>query len=487
MHIYFLGIGGAGIGPLAQVAHQAGYRVSGSDQQASAYIDYLKKQGLGDIHIGQSAAAIAEIHQKSPIDWFVYSSALTIEDSDAPELAYCRAHGIKTSKRDELLNQIIQDKGLQLLAVAGTHGKTTTTAMVIWLFRELGLPVSYSVGAKLSFGSMGEYVDGSEYFVYEADEFDRNFLAFEPALSLITGVSWDHHEIFPTREDYQAAFRDFIGQSRQAFMWQEDAAYLGLARGLELVSAFTILDSSDPETAQLYLLAGKYNRMDAWLAAQAVQRVTGEPFDKLLEIVNRFPGLSRRMEPLAPSLYSDYAHTPEKIRGALSVATEMAADNNQRLVASNHPDAPVDQTQPANPTGPGDCESGTSTDPTNPASQTDQKTDAQPGQKVIVIYEPLTNRRQHYMLDDYGDCFVGADHVYWLPSYLAREDPAQPVLTPAELIAHLADPTIASPMKSNAELKTIIQKHLDAGDLVVAMAGGGGGSLDDWLRAEFTA
>jgi UDP-N-acetylmuramate-alanine ligase len=140
------------------------------------------------------------------------------------------------------------------------------------------------------------------------------------------------------------------------------------------------------------------------------------------------------MEQIIPNLYSDYAHTPEKIRGAMSVASEMAAEK---------------------------------------------------GQDLVVIYEPLTNRRQHYMIDNYQDCFAGATKVYWLPSYLAREDPQQPVLTPAELISHLADPSIALPMERNDSLKQTIQQHLDNGDMVVGMAGGGGNSLDDWLRKEF--
>jgi UDP-N-acetylmuramate-alanine ligase len=140
------------------------------------------------------------------------------------------------------------------------------------------------------------------------------------------------------------------------------------------------------------------------------------------------------MEQIIPNLYSDYAHTPEKIRGAMSVATEMAA---------------------------------------------------QTGQKLVIVYEPLTDRRQHYMLDDYKNCFDGAAKLYWIPSYLAREDPGQRVIAPAELITHLDDPSIAEPMDRDAKLKQAIQKHLDAGDLVVAMAGGGGDSLDEWLRQEF--
>jgi UDP-N-acetylmuramate--alanine ligase len=430
MHIYFSGIGGAGIGPLAQIALAAGYQVSGSDKQDSSYIQYLRKHGISDIHIGQTRAAIAAAHERRPIDWFVYTSALPLENPDAPELAYCREQDIKISKRDELLNQILADKKLKLIAVAGTHGKTTTTALVVWLFNQLGEPVSYLLPAKTSFAEMGAYDPASQYFIYECDEFDRNFLAFEPFISLVTGVSWDHHEIFPSREDYQAAFREFISQSGHTFIWQEDADYLGLASDDAKLS---VLDSGEPSINDIQLL-GRYNRLDAWLAINACQRTVNKNYEDLIKIINRFPGLSRRMELIVPGLYSDYAHTPEKIRGAMSVASEMAAAS---------------------------------------------------GQKLVVVYEPLTNRRQHYMIDDYRDCFAGADKLYWIPSYLAREDPGQRVIPPTELISHLADPSIAEPMERDAKLKAAIQKHLDAGDMVVGMAGGGGNSLDDWLRQEF--
>lgn len=429
MHIFFSGIGGTAIGPLALIAHAAGYTVSGSDKQESQYIHYLRKHGLVNIHIGQDRDSIEHVHNEEPIDWYVYSSAVAIENPDAPELAFCREQHIKTSKRDELLNQILSDKRLQLIAIAGTHGKTTTTALVIWLFKQLRLPISYSVGAKISFGDMGEYHDKSKYFVYECDEFDRNFLAFEPYLSLISGVSWDHHEIFPTREDYQAAFQEFISQSEWTLLWQDDFDYLGLRPDKHLA----VEDPGNPEISKL-TLAGQYNRLDAWLAVRAVHELTDAPVDKLIELANTFPGLQRRMEEIAPGLYSDYAHTPEKIRGAMSVALELAAKKQQEL---------------------------------------------------IVVYEPLTNRRQHYMLDDYKDCFEGAKKVYWIPSYLAREDPKQRIIPPEELISHLSDSSIAEARERDDALEKTIRKHLQAGGLVVGIAGGGGNSFDEWLRARF--
>lgn len=427
MHIFFSGIGGTAIGPLALIAKQAGYEVSGSDKQDSQYIHYLRKHGIVNIHIGQSRDEIEHVHSEDPIDWYVYSSAVAIENPDAPELAFCHEQGIKMSKRDELLNLILKQKGLKLVAVAGTHGKTTTTAMVVWLFKQLGLPISYSVGAKIPFGDMGQYHGASQYFVLECDEFDRNFLAYEPHTSLITGVTWDHHEIFPTREDYQQAFQEFISQSDHTFIWKEDADYLSMTDGENV----QILDSSDTKIDDIKL-AGLYNRLDAWLAIQAVHHISKTPLAELSAQMSKFPGLQRRMEQLVPNLYTDYAHTPEKIRGAMSVALETAGDK-----------------------------------------------------PLVVVYEPLTNRRQHYMIDDYKDCFEGAAKVYWIPSYLAREDPNQRVIPPSEMITHLSNPSLAVAMERDNKLEKVIKSHLASGDVVVCMAGGGGDSLDEWLRDRF--
>lgn len=428
MLIYFSGIGGAGIGPLALIAKQAGFEVVGSDKQSSSYIDYLKKHGITDIHIGQTKDNIEKVHNKTPIDWFVYSSAIEKENANAPELQFVDSQGIKKTKRDEFINLILKEKKLKMIAVAGTHGKTTTTAMLVWLFKQLDIPISYSVGAKMSFGDMGQYEKDSEYFVYEADEFDRNFLSFEPQMSLITGVSWDHHEIFPSREDYQQAFREFIEQSRHTLLWFDDLEYLNF--NPVHVSVF---DAHDYEINKVQL-QGRYNRMDAWLAVQAVHEITGKSVEKLVEIVGKFPGLQRRMEEVIPGLYSDYAHTPEKVRGAMSVALEMASASNK---------------------------------------------------DVVVVFEPLHNRRQHYMIDEYKDCFSGAKKLYWIPSYLAREDPNQRIIPPSEMIEHLSDPSIAEPMERSAKLKDLINKHLKSGDMVVCMTGGGGDSLDEWIRKEF--
>jgi len=431
MHIYFSGIGGTGIGPLALVAKQAGYEVSGSDKQDSLYVEYLQKHGISNIHIGQDEASIAKIHANKPIDWFVYTSALPLENPDAPELHFCHEQNIKTSKRDALLNQIISDKQLKLIAIAGTHGKTTTTAMTIWLLKQLGLPLGYILPAKSGFADMGAYDANAEYFVYECDEFDRNFLSYEPYLSLITGIDWDHPDIYPTRDDYNAAFCEFLEQSQQSVLWQADADRLSL----EPSDTQAVLDEADPTIGTSLTLPGLVNRQNAWLVANSLQQIIGIPFDELIKHLNAFPGVSRRFEEITPGLYSDYAHTPPKIRGALQLAREIA-DNN-----------------------------------------------------VVVVYEGLHNTRQHFIKDELRNLFDGIKKLYIVPSYLAREDPSLKLLTPDDLKLLLSaeTQTVTEPAKLDDTLRNAIVTHLSDGDTVLCLTAGGGNSLDEWLRKEFAS
>ena len=429
MHIYFSGIGGAGIGPLALVAMQAGYTVSGSDKQDSSYIAYLKDHGITDIHIGQDYDAIAAIHDTKSIDWFVYTSALPMEDPNAPELRFCADQSIKTSKRDELVNQILRDKQLKMIAVAGTHGKTTTTAQTVWLLQQLGLPISYLLPAKTSFADTGAYTEGSEYFVYECDEYDRNFLAFEPYLSIITGIDWDHPDIYPTREDYNAAFNEFFEQSQHVVIWQGDAERVALRPEITV----TVLDDADAgiETVKL---PGLVNRQNAWLVAHAIEKhVAARPIPELVDILSLFPGVSRRFEQIVPGLYSDYAHTPPKIRGALQLGHELAGDN------------------------------------------------------LVVVYEGLHNTRQHFIKDELVHLFDSAKQLYIVPSYLAREDQSLDLWDPSDLKDRLSPETqsVTKPSELNQDLQQAIQAHIAAGDTVLCLTAGGGKSLDEWLRTTF--
>lgn len=428
MHIFFSGIGGTGIGPLALIAHEAGYIVSGSDKQQSGYIEYLRDHGIANITIGQTRSDIESAHARQPIDWFVYSSAVAIEQPNSPELAFCREQGIHMSTRAELLNEILASKKLQMLAIAGTHGKTTTSAMAVWLFKQLGLPVSYSFGAKTSFSDMGAYEAGSQYFVYEADEFARNFLEFYPKMSIVVGVDYDHPDIYPTRTAYEAAFHEFVDQSEHTIAWYHELNKLSNSEH----ESITLLHEND-ELLNKFTLIGAVNRQNALQVVTAVHKLTNAPIDELVDHMNRFPGLSRRFEQLIPGLYSDYGHTPPKIAGAIQTAHEAAGDN------------------------------------------------------VVVVYEGLHNTRQHFIKDELRDLFASSKHLYVVPSYLAREDESLALLSPADLIGLMSAPTQqkATPSQLDDTLARAIKQHLAAGDLVLCLSAGGGGSLDEWLRHTF--
>ena len=429
MRIHFIGIGGAGIGPLAIVAKKARYEVSGSDLQSSEIIDYLNYHDIKDIFIGDNLIGVKKYHALKKLDWIVYSSALSVIGKDLEIIQFAKAHGIRISKRDKFLNEILAIKKLDLIAIAGTHGKTTTTAMLVWLFKCFNLPISYLLPAKTNFADLGDYRSDSKYFIYEADEFDNNFLSFNPAISIIPGVSYDHHEIFKTREDYKDAFRKFISQSSRVILYHEDANYLTLKQSdnLEIISVENSLIDS-------IKLNGKYNRQDAYLVSKLFSQLTGYLETNVIKVISQFPGLYRRMEALQPNLYTDYAHTPEKIKAALNTASEMVKDSHQ---------------------------------------------------KIIVIYEPLTNRRQKYIKDQYKDTFKDADKLYWIDSYLAREDPNDPIIKPSELIKTISNPKIAEAKTRNQELYILIKDHLKKGDFVLAISGGGGNGLDEWLRKIF--
>jgi len=418
-HIYFSGIGGSGIGPLAILAYQAGYQVSGSDGKQSSSTDSLVKKGITNIHIGQTTETIEKIHKNNPIDWFVYSSAVEKENPNHPELVFVDDNDIKMSKRDDFINKILDDSGQKMIAIAGTHGKTTTTAMTIWLFKSLGIPISYLLGGKVSFGEPGEFHPESEYFVYEADEYDRNFLSFHPRLSIIPGIAYDHPDIYPTLKSYNQAFLQFFDQSTDIIAHPEDVAKI-------TVSTSSVEDEFD--IVRSLTLPGLVNRQNAQLVVEGLHRLHIAPLQQLVNLVNQFPGVSRRFEKLSEKIYTDYAHTPEKILGALQLAHEVAGDN------------------------------------------------------VVVVYEGLHNTRQHFIREQLETLFDGVKKLYIVPSYLAREDQSLEMLTPEKLTAIAKKPSDIIPSQLNEQLLQSIRKEADNGNLVLSLTAGGAGSLDEWLR-----
>lgn len=405
MHIYFCGIGGVGIGPLAEIAYDAGYDVEGSDHAHSQTTTELEQRGI-DISYDQSGDHLRAAHEAAPIDWFVYTASLPADHS---ELVIARELGIPTAKRDELLNRIITDKKLRLIAVAGTHGKTTTTAMVVWTFQQLGIPVSYSVGSTLPFGPAGKFDPKSDYFVYECDEYDRNFLHFTPDVSVITSIDYDHPDTYPTQAEYAEAFNQFIRQSTQVIIWERE----------------TIINIHTPPSAWClndnelmpFTLTGAHNRANATLVAKACEYLHIGSIDTVSQALNAFPGSARRFEKLADNLYTDYGHHPAEIAATLQLAREL----------SDH---------------------------------------------VVLVYQPHQNTRQHQLRSHYTSCMELADTIYWLPTYQTREDPNLAILTPQQLSATLKNREHVRYADLDEELWTAIQRERQMGNLVLCMGAG---------------
>ena len=399
MKIYISGISGTGMGPLALMAKKAGHTVYGSDLLKGAIYPELESAGI-EVKIGEQDGEFLREKLADGVDWFVYTSALPAEH---PELKMARKAGIKVTKRDELTAFLVEALGLKMVAVAGTHGKTTTTAMIVWASLKLGLPVSYIVGTTLGFAKSGSYKEGDKYFVYEADEYDRNFLKFYPWLSVITSVSYDHPDIYTTKEDYEGAFRQFEAQSEK------------------------VIKECDFDD---FKLAGEVRRKDAGLASVAICEMAPEiGLSGIVTTMNEFPGVGRRFERLTDGVYTDYAHHPEEIAATIDVARDEAKMMGLK--------------------------------------------------RVVVVYQPHQNTRQHEVKDSYRDAFIYADKVYWLPTYLTREDPNLEILTPEDLISGLVNCEVAEVAKLDDELFDKIIKHRDNDDLVVLMTAG---PADGWLR-----
>lgn len=414
MNIFFSGIGGVALGPLAQIAHDAGHSVLGSDASESLTTRELTHQGI-TVKIGQSAELVEAEHALNPIDWFVHTAALP---RNHPELAKARELGIRVSKRDELLAHIISEKNLKLIAVSGTHGKTTTTGMMVWALKQIGVPVSYSVGSTISFGPSGHYDPASEYFVYECDEFDRNFLHFNPELSLVTSIGYDHSDTYPTKDDYLQAFSKFLGQSAHGIGWNHDLKRLP---DLKIDRLWQLGDNEVSATR----LPGQHNRRNATLVLKGLECL-GLAHDT--ELLESFPGTNRRFEKLANNLYSDYGHHPTEIAATLQMAREL----------SRH---------------------------------------------VVLVYQPHQNVRQHEIKGLYRNCFTDAERVYWLPTYLSREDPDLAILTPHDLTTDITNADAIRTAELDDELWTAIELHRTSGDLVLCM---GAGSIDAWVRSRLS-
>jgi len=344
-HIHLIGIGGTGLSAIAQVLLEKGYTVSGSDRESSPLFNAIRSAGA-QTYLGHAPEHIAHA------DLIIRSSAIP---DDNPEVVAALSSGIPVLKRKDFLEELTKDQ--QTLAVAGSHGKTTTTAMLIWILHHLGTDPSYISGGVISQLGTNAHAGTGPYFVIEADEYDYMFLGLSPRLALITNIEHDHPDCFPTQADYQAAFKAFLervqpgGTSLMCFDdpttrelavqnshaklqilgygTAQDAHYT--AENISFVDGFPVFELSfrsanntvQPLGTVKLRVPGHHNVLNATGALGAAHHL-GLTMPEAIHSISKFTGAGRRFELIGEAggvtLIDDYGHHPTEMAATLKAA-----------------------------------------------------------------------------------------------------------------------------------------------------------------------
>jgi UDP-N-acetylmuramate--alanine ligase len=345
--IHLIGIGGTGLSAIARVLLESGTAVTGSDRADSPFVRNLRAAGV-TVTIGHRPENVAGA------DLVVRSSAIP---DDNPEVLAARAAGIPVLKRADFLGSLMAGK--TGIAVAGTHGKTTTTAMIAWILTALQQDPTYIVGGVLAQTGVNAHAGKGSAFVIEADEYDRMFLGLQPMIEVVTNVEHDHPDCYPTPADFQAAFVDFVKllpEGGTLVACAEDPGAAELITSAEKLGKHVVSYGIRPTvTAGLVMLdnysevvsrndmggmtfsasilshsvsvvlqvPGRHNVRNA-LAALTVVQLLGLPLDTAAKALDEFTGTGRRFEVRGEAdgvtVIDDYAHHPTEIRATLSAA-----------------------------------------------------------------------------------------------------------------------------------------------------------------------
>lgn len=457
-HIHFIGIGGTGLSAIARVLHESGQTVSGSDRALSPLASALRADGV-TVYEGHAAS---NIHGATVV---VRSSA--IPDTNV-EVQAARALGIPVLKRADFLGEMLGHPamaGKTGIAIAGTHGKTTTTSMIAWMLTALGLdPTFISGGVIANLGTNARAGQGTP-FVIEADEYDRMFLGLRPKIAIVTNVEHDHPDCYPTPEDFYGAFRAFIEKLPSdgtliAYADDPQAASLlrtltvpgprgipygltasALAQGRHLLSQpgagfqFDFYLADQFQTAVTLQVPGQHNVLNA-LAALSVAHVLGLPLPEAVRALSEFRGAGRRFEIRGEVndilIIDDYAHHPTEIRATLAAARARY-----------------------------------------------------PHRALWAVWQPHTFSRTQTLSAEFAAAFGDADHVLVTDVYAARETAPEgftlvPLLDamPYSDVHHL--PTLA-------DVSAYLLRHLHPGDVLLVLSAGDAEQVSERVFSELSS
>jgi UDP-N-acetylmuramate--alanine ligase len=441
-HIHFIGIGGAGMSGLAEIALARGITVSGSDLSNSAKLKELKRLGAS-ISIGHRASNIS-----ADVDVVVFSSA--VSKIDNPEYTAALMRGIRLVRRAEFLGELT--RSLQCVGVAGTHGKTTTTSMIAHVLLHAGLDPMISVGASVfELGGKNAHAGTGNLAIVEADEYDRSFLALQPYIAVLTTLEPEHLDIYRDLADLQDAFVQFSnGGSAHGMIVanidepalrtilprltkkivtfgvrSEEAKYRAKNIVLDgLQSHCTIYRSGTPIGTLMLGVPGEHNIKNA-LAAIAVAESLAIPFEIAAEALETFRGAERRAQLIGEAngvlVIDDYAHHPTEIEATLSALR----------------------------TG-------------------------YPNRRIVAAFQPHTFTRTRDFAIQFGEVFAKwADALYLLDIYPAREKPIEGISSLLILnAAHKAGLKDACIISSLDELPAAIIGDASASDIVITLGAG---------------
>ncbi|PJJ75191.1 UDP-N-acetylmuramate--L-alanine ligase [Thermoflavifilum aggregans] len=350
--MYFIGIGGIGMSALARYFHEHGVVVSGYDRTPSALCQQLEQEGIS-VHYDEDIDAIDR-----EADVVVYTPAIP---PDHAELLYYRNHGYQLFKRSEMLGMIC--KNMTTIAVAGTHGKTTTTTLIAHILRHCGR-ASYTFLGGISVNYQTNYWKGTEpLVVVEADEYDRSFLHLHPYIAVVTSMDPDHLDIYGTKEAMQDAYFQFAQQLKPGGCliyhkgiaredeWQKIATYsYHLNDPKADFYAFHVrmqdghyhfdVQAQHSLIEDLCLQTGGLYNVENAVAAIAVVRQLGLDPKQIKEAIQHFKGVKRRFEYILKRtdivFIDDYAHHPQELKALLSSAKEFYPDRPLHVVFQPH-------------------------------------------------------------------------------------------------------------------------------------------------------
>ncbi len=444
-HVHFIGIGGAGLSAIARVLMGLGYRVSGSDQVGSALTTALAEEGA-TVYLGHRA------EQVDGADLVVVSSAIP---GDNVELMAALARGIPVIKRAEFLGELMA--GRTAIAVAGSHGKTTTTGMIATMLLTADRDPTFIVGGQIAHLGTNARA-GTGPFVIEADEYDRTFLGLRPTIAVVTSVEHDHPDCYPTFGEFQLAFEAFVGllpEDGVLIVCTDDpeARKLGelvAARGKTVVgyglagvgpesfdlcwravdarpngaggSDYVALAGEETKGLIRLRVPGTHNVVNS-LAVLAVADQLDVAFGTVTQALRAFRGIGRRFEVKGVAdgvtVVDDYAHHPTEIRATLAAARS-----------------------------------------------------SYPNREIWAVWQPHTYSRTKTLMDDFANAFADANHVLVTPIYAAREADDLGV-SGADVVARMnhADARCVADLDQAVD---VLVDGVKSGDVVLTLGAGDG-------------